>query len=63
MVMQNERGQLLSRHGEIGENTPFTNNVDERSANQPCDPQEGNDNISILSLRVVKTKGHTTTNT
>ena len=38
MVMQNERGQMLPRQGEMGENTPFTNSVDKRSANRPWDP-------------------------
>ena len=38
MVMQNERGQMLPRQGEMGENTPFTNNVNKRSANQRQDP-------------------------
>ena len=30
MVMQNERGQMLARPGEMGENTPFNNNVDKK---------------------------------
>ena len=33
MEMQNERGQMLPRQGEMGENTSFTNNVDKRSVN------------------------------
>ena len=38
----NGRGQMLPRQGERGENTPFTNNADKRSAYRPRDPREGN---------------------
>ena len=49
MVMQNERGQMLPRQGEMGENTPFTNTVDKRSANRPRDSLE----VTTLPIKML----------
>ena len=45
MVIKNERGQILSRQGEMGENTTFTRKCRKKVCKRPRDRLSGHNTI------------------